>query len=345
MKRVRISEDRRTFILEEEGSRFVPWGFNYDHDEQGQLLEDYWDTEWSKVEEDFREIKKLGANVVRIHLQFGKFMQEPNKPNDAALNQLTRLLRLAEQLHLYLDITGLGCYHKKDVPIWYDNLSEKNRWDVQAYFWETIAERCARSPAIFCYDLMNEPIVPGGARKRGEWLGPPFAGKHFVQFITLDQADRPRPIIARQWIQHLIAAIRKHDRRHLITVGLVSWSLDRPGLTSGFVPESIISELDFLSVHLYPEKSGVDKAIDTLKGFSLGKPLIVEEIFPLNCSIPELEQFVESSQTIATGWLGFYWGKTPEECRQSREIPDALMLAWLELFQKKADTIKGERRQ
>ena len=345
MKRVRISEDRRTFILEEEGSRFVPWGFNYDHDEQGQLLEDYWDTEWSKVEEDFREIKELGANVVRIHLQFGKFMQEPNKPNDAALNQLTRLLRLAEQLHLYLDITGLGCYHKKDVPIWYDNLSEKNRWDVQAYFWETIAERCARSPAIFCYDLMNEPIVPGGARERGEWLGPPFAGKYFVQFITLDQADRPRPIIARQWIQHLITAIRKHDRRHLITVGLVSWSLDRPGLTSGFVPESIISELDFLSVHLYPEKSGVDKAIDTLKGFSLGKPLIVEEIFPLNCSITELEQFVESSQTIATGWLGFYWGKTPQECRQSREIPDALMLAWLELFQKKADTIKGERRQ
>jgi hypothetical protein len=33
---------------------------------------------------------------------------------------------------------------------------------------------------------MNEPVVPGGKRKDGEWLGPPFGGKHFVQFVTLD---------------------------------------------------------------------------------------------------------------------------------------------------------------
>ena len=76
---------------------------------------------------------------------------------------------------------------------------------------------------------MNEPVVPGGKRKDGDWLGPAFGGKHFVQFITLDQKDRPRPDIARQWVQHLAAAIRKKDKRHLITVGLVDWSLDRPG--------------------------------------------------------------------------------------------------------------------
>jgi len=34
-------------------------------------------------------------------------------------------------------------------------------------------------------------------------------------------------------------------------VGLVDWSLDRPGLTSGFVPEKIAADLDFLCVHLY----------------------------------------------------------------------------------------------
>ena len=31
----------------------TPWGFNYDHDEAGRLIEDYWDAEWAKVEEDF----------------------------------------------------------------------------------------------------------------------------------------------------------------------------------------------------------------------------------------------------------------------------------------------------
>jgi len=78
---------------------------------------------------------------------------------------------------------------------------------------------------------MNEQVVPGGKGK--DWLGPPFAGKHFVQFITLDQADRPRPDIARQWIHHLAAAIREKDKRHLITVGLVDWSLDWPGGSNG----------------------------------------------------------------------------------------------------------------
>ena len=48
-------------------------------------------------------------------------------------------------------------------------------------------------------------------------------------------------------------AVRKHDKRHLVTVGLVDWSLDRQGLTSGFVPEKIADDLDFVSVHLYPE--------------------------------------------------------------------------------------------
>ena len=249
IERIGISGSKTGFVQETSNHPFVPWGFNYDHDEQGRLLEDYWDKEWPKVEADFREMKRLGANVVRIHLQVAKFMTGPDKPNEANLDRLGRLVTLAERHHLYLDITGLGCYRKKDVPEWYDRLGEQERWDAQARFWEAVAERCAKSPAIFCYDLMNEPVVPGGTRKPGDWLGPPFAGSCFVQFITLDQKDRPRPAIARQWCHKLVAAIRKHDQHHLVTVGLVPWSLDRPGLTSGFVPKEIAPELDFIAVH------------------------------------------------------------------------------------------------
>jgi hypothetical protein len=42
----------------------------------------------------------------------------------------------------------------------------------------------------------------------------------------------------------------------------------------------------------------------------------------------------------ACGWVGFYWGKTPEELRRSDRIEDALTLAWLELFQRKAKAMK-----
>jgi aryl-phospho-beta-D-glucosidase BglC (GH1 family) len=159
---IQVAKDGRTFVEADSGRRFTPWGFNYDHDEKGALLEDYWDADWARVQEDFTEMKDLGANVVRIHLQFAKFMDAVDRPNEKALAQLNKLLKLAEKTRLYLDLTGLGCYHKQDVPAWYDELSEADRWSAQASFWNAVAKRCAGSPAVFCYDLMNEPVVPGG---------------------------------------------------------------------------------------------------------------------------------------------------------------------------------------
>ena len=138
----------------------------------------------------------------------------------------------------------------------------------------------------------------------------------------------------------LVAAIRKQDQRHLVTVGLVPWSLDRPGLTSGFVPKEIAPELDFIAVHLYPEKGKIKEAMETLSGFAVGKPVVIEEMFPLNCPLPEFERFLDESRKTASGWIGFYWGKTPEECRKSNTIQDALMLGWLEVFQKRAGEIQ-----
>src|SRR5205814_3666633 len=229
--------DRHSFVFE--GSKFVPWGFNYDHDEQGRLIEDYWEKEWPKVEQDFHEMRELGANVVRIHLQFGRFMESPDKPRLPALGRLRRLLQLAEDIGLYLDLTGLGCYHKADVPRWYDALAEAERWRAQAEFWRAVAAECRDSRAIFCYDLMNEPVVAGSTGQRKDWLAAPFAGKHFVQFIALESKGRSRPGIAREWIRQLAGAIREVDPRHLITVGLVPWSLDKPGLNSGFAPAEV----------------------------------------------------------------------------------------------------------
>ncbi|MCX7824159.1 MAG: cellulase family glycosylhydrolase [Verrucomicrobiae bacterium] len=341
MEWLAVAHDGKGFVSQPSGRPFTPWGFNYDHDERGRLLEDYWESEWTKVEEDFREMRRLGANVVRVHLQLAKFVSLKSgrpvskvEPNERALKQLGRLVQLAERVGLYLDVTGLGCYHKADVPAWYDALSEDDRWAVQARFWQAVAGVCRDSPAIFCYDLMNEPVAPAGPKKGTEWLGPAFAGKHFVQWISQETKGRERPTIAREWIRRLTRAIREADRRHLITVGLVPWSLPGRGLDSGFHPEAIVDDLDFISVHLYPERGKVSEEIETLKAFVVGKPVVVEETFPLKCSPEEFTAFVERSRGIASGWIGFYWGRTPEELRASNQIADALMLKWLELFEK-----------
>lgn len=326
MEWIKVGRDGRSFVLASSGKVFAPRGFNYDRDADGRLLEDYWETEWPKVEQDFAEMKALGANVVRIHLQFGRFMQSPNKADSKALDRLARLVSLGEGLGLRVDITGLACYKKEHIPDWYDALPERERWRAQAAFWEAIAARLAEHPGVFCYDLMNEPVVPAEHRGPGEWLAPPFAGFCYVQFITLDPQGRSRTEIAQDWLRTMRSAIRKHDKRHLITVGML------PTTSAGFVPKEVARELDYLSVHVYPESAKMQESVDVLKEFSAGKPLVIEEVFPMHCSIPELRQFLKDSEKYSAGWIGFYWGKTAEEYRKSDSISDAIMLGWLELF-------------
>ena len=60
-----------------------PWSFNCDRDYKFRLIEDHWNTKWAMVEQDFRERKKPGANVARVHLQFNMFMDRRDKPNQA----------------------------------------------------------------------------------------------------------------------------------------------------------------------------------------------------------------------------------------------------------------------
>jgi hypothetical protein len=336
MPAIRLSADGRGFVMEGDGRPFIAWGVNYDHDEKGRLLEDYWAAEWPKVEADFREIKDLGANVVRIHLQLGKFMRQPDTPNDVSLDRLARVVDLAERLHLYLDATGLACYHKADVPAWYDTMSEEARWDVQTRFWEAVAGRCAKSLAIFCYDLMNEPILPGD-KKETEWLTGELGGKYFVQRISLDLAGRTQQQVARAWVDRLATAIRKHDERHLVTVGVIPWVLVFPKAKPLFYSKEVAEHLDFASVHFYPESGKIDWALTALAAYDIGKPLVVEEMFPLKCSAQELETFIDGSRNIADGWIGFYWGKTLEEYRGSKELSDAMTAGWLELFKRKAE--------
>jgi hypothetical protein len=341
---IRPAKDGTGFVCAESGAEFVAWGFNYDHDESGRLLEDYWQQEWPTVVEDFKEMKALGANVVRIHLQIAKFMKGPEEPDKAALEQLERLIKLAEQIRLYLDITGLNCYHKKDVPEWYDEMVETKRWDVQAIFWEEVAETCNQSPAVFCYDLMNEPVLPG-AKKENEWLLGELTGKFYMQRITLDLAGRTRKQVAKAWVDKLVAAIRKHDNRHMITVGVIPWVHTFPKAKPLFYSKNVAENLDFVSVHFYPKKGEVDKALEALSAYDVGKPLVVEEMFPLHCSTQELGAFIDASRNIAEGWMGFYWGKTIEQYDEDGSLTAALVKSWLKYFRAKTPEILRFREQ
>ena len=339
LESIGLSADGSHFVRTPSGERLVVWGVNYDHDATGRLLEDYWYDEWATVVEDFAEIKALGANVVRIHLQTARFMVTPCEPNEAALARLTGLLELAEPTGLYLDLTGLGCYHKQDVPAWYDALSESERWAVQARFWEAVARTCADSPAVFCYDLMNEPILPGADKVETEWLAGELEGKYFVQRIALDLAGRTREQVADAWVDKLVAAIRKHDTQHMITVGVIPWVHVFPQAQPLFYSPQVGARLDFASVHFYPKKGEIDKALTALAAYDIGKPLVIEEMFPLSCSQEEMNAFIDNSRDIVDGYISFYWGKTIEQYAQENGLPAAVIGRWLQYFRTKAADI------
>src|SRR5688572_30122643 len=68
LERVIVSADGKGFALAESKKPFVPWGVNYGN--TGRLMDDFWDTEWDTLEGDFAEVKAMGGNVIRVHLQF-----------------------------------------------------------------------------------------------------------------------------------------------------------------------------------------------------------------------------------------------------------------------------------
>ena len=125
----------------------------------------------ARVEREFADMKAAGTTVVRVHPQMPAFIHGPDKADSQGLDRLVHLLQIAEKSGIYLQITGLACYKITDRMAWYDALDDESRWKVQEFFWSTIATTCAKSPAVFCYDLVNEPAATGKRRTAGILAG------------------------------------------------------------------------------------------------------------------------------------------------------------------------------
>jgi hypothetical protein len=134
-----------------------------------------------------------------------------------------------------------------------------------------------------------------------------LGGYDFLQNIARDPKGRPRMEIAAAWIDVLSAAIREKDKETLITVGMLPWVTGWQHL-SGFLPKDVAKHVDFLSVHIYPKSKQPDEAPRALAECVAGKPVVIEETFPLECSPEELENFLRSSRETASGWIWHYDG-------------------------------------
>ena len=312
LERIAIAPDAHGFVTATTRRTFHPWGMNYGN--AGRLLEDFWDCEWPTLETDLRELQALGANVVRVHLQFGKFLRAPDQPDRAALAQLARLLDArSRDRHLPRHHRAGLLPTGRRAAVVDDAMQEPARWAAQACFWSAVAETCAGNPAVFCYDLANEPISPAVRREPGQWSsGSLFGGFDFLQYIALDPAGRKREDIAAAWIRRMTAAIRVHDRDTLITVGLLPWSRKWQHL-SGFLPAAIAPELDFLSVHLYPDSKLPGEALEALPALRRRQAGGDRGDLPALLQRRRARDLPARLARVACGWLGHYDGAPPDE--------------------------------
>jgi hypothetical protein len=323
METVKIGSDNKGFVLHPSGDRYIPWGHNYASvDILERLTNDP-----ARVERDFREMKAAGTTVVRIHPEMSRILVGRDKVDPHAIEQLRKLLKIAENSGVYLKITGLACYQIKGRMAWYDEMDERDRWKTQAFFWEVIARTCVESPAVFAYDLVNEPTAFG--KLADGWYMGRMGDLEFCQRLSLDPGQRSGDDIFCEWTQGMVAAIRQHDRTHLITMGMLPF----PGAY-----KAAAEHLDFVSPHLYPERGKVDDDIKLLKRFDWGKPVVIGETFPLRCGVDDQREFLLKSRAFARGWIGHWPDESPAKLIELKKngkatIHNAIWLSWVELFQ------------
>jgi hypothetical protein len=267
----RIVVHQRQFIEKESGRHFVPFGVSYYRPGTGWAPQLWKNFDAEATRRDFAQLKKQGANVVRVFISFGSFYTEPGRLNPEGLAKFDTLLDLADEAGLYVHPTGPDAWEGR--PAWTDesNLfsNDSNERAIKALedYWRLFASRYRGRSTIWAYDLRNEPSLTWDTPfLRTEWdtwrenrhqeplpVPDPKASSTSPQ---LADYQRFRESIADKWVERQTAAIRVADPEALITVVLLQWSIPAQRIQldqyTAFRPSIIARHLDFMELHYYP---------------------------------------------------------------------------------------------
>lgn len=259
-----------------------------------------------------RTAHRLGANTMRVFIELGQVMAGPRRVRRPTLRALKALLSLAEHERIYLDIAGNLVWRPGRVLAWYDALTESERWDVQARFWEAVAGIAAASPAVLCYELTSEPIVGARPPYYVGWVN----GLSFVQSIA-DGLGRNTVAVARAWTRELATAVRKEDRRP-VTIGFL------PTLHAAIVPDTVGDLLDVIELHVYPGQTTPANAELIVRNFArLHKPVLIGETGVLFCTERVEREFLLWANRYVDVFDEWFDGRNPTHMR-AQTIADAL---------------------
>ncbi|RKY39276.1 MAG: hypothetical protein DRP75_02635 [Candidatus Omnitrophota bacterium] len=209
----------------------------------------YWwkNFQQEEVEEDFDRICALGLKLVRLFLLWEDFQPFREKVDGQAIDNLIKVLRIAERLGLSILLT-LFVGHMSGanwVPFWLiEEKEERSRFpvivqgkegrfkvrnlyadkeilDASAYLIQKVGEAVKEEKSLFAYDIANE-----------------------IDNLLLPTSRQE----AKEWVRFIIQRIREVDSAHPITLGLHLKNIEEE---RGFWPEDLAEFCDFLSMHSY----------------------------------------------------------------------------------------------
>jgi hypothetical protein len=332
MELITVAPDGRGFIARDSGRPYIPFGTNYYDPHTGWAPKLWRRFDAQTVREHFGVMREMGVNCARVFLTAGSF-QPTAETIEEALAKLDTLVRIARENNIRLILTGPD-HWEGQPPYWKpDRYAGDAALQALDQFWDVVGRRYRGEPAIFAWDLLNEPHLPWFTEqwrpKWNAWLRRTY-GNHEALKKAWDSElsetdawgnvavpdDRPaggnprlrdyqhfREHLASQWVRRQTEAIRKADPSHLITVGYIQWSypLVRPGNPSryaAFNPHRQAEWLDFITIHFYP---------------TLGSPFQSKENWQENRSyLQAVLAYCHTGKPVVLGEFGWYGGGAPQ---------------------------------
>ena len=323
---ITVNNSLQRFCYKQTGKIFTPIGVNYFPKGTGWAPK-IWDRSFlEEYERDFPRIKALGMNTIRVFLSLNTLMPEnENSVSETVLGYIKNLLDCAEKNGLRVIFSGPSAWD--GVPDWSKAL--KQSWQLYftdeeflkslEFLWKKIANVCKDHPALFSYDLYNEPSVP--------WNAPGYdkLWAQYVENILLTETDTEkinalknakntvpedsfgvnkfvlyeyqmfRNKISYDFCKKCTDAIRSVDVNHMISIGThqstVPFDGRAPSRFCGFDPHEIGELLDYISLHFYPYEETID-VCESAENVSKWKNLMHSHINYMDVGKPiMLEEF------------------------------------------------------
>ncbi|MDO3695412.1 glycoside hydrolase family 2 TIM barrel-domain containing protein [Wenyingzhuangia sp. chi5] len=180
------------------------------------------------INQDFNIIQKAGLNTIRIFIQYEDFGKSEVKPEK--LEKLTSVLNLAQKNHLKVIITLFDFYGDYQVLDWTLNNQHATK----------IINHCKEHPALFAWDIKNEPNLDFESRGKEKVLA---------------------------WLKQMIYRVKTIDKKHPVTIG---WSNTKSAT-------NLKDMVDFVSFHYYENLDQLEKAYLQLKKEIPNKEIVLGE--------------------------------------------------------------------